>query len=434
MRKKSLLAVLLALTAVTLITSVSFSEVKPYNGEKVHLTVAVFPSLDIAYNALLPEFSKAYPNITVEVKSLGYGDHHNNLITVIAAGKGAPDVAAIEIGYIAQLGAGGGFENLLKLPYNAVQYKKDFTPYKWAQASTGPNELIALPVDIAPGCAFIYQPTWASKKVDINSIKTMDDLFAAGKKLTFDSKGDGVIDHWLLSHAQYIFNMIFYSDSQRYFDKEGKPALNTPRIKTAFTWAKKFRDAGLDAKISDWSNEWFAMFQKGTAAYVPSGAWLAGHLKTWIATNQSGNYRVALLPSINKGEKRMMLNQGGSFLAIPSQIPDVNKAAAWEFIKFACTRVNSQIISFEKADAFPAWMPAWKDEGFSEGVEYLGGQKARMIWIDIAKAIPEVYVNPKDSLAQNILQTALFDVLDGKKGIDAALAEAQKELETKMEQ
>ncbi len=434
MRKSSLLSVLLALVAVVLIASVSFSAVKPYNGEKVNLTIAVFPSLDVAYNALLPDFNKKFPNITAEVKALGYGDHHNNLITVIAAGKGAPDVAVIEIGFIAQLGAGGGFENLLKEPYNAGQYKKNFTPYKWAQASTSPTELVALPVDIAPGCAFIYQPSWTLKKINPSKIATMADLLEAGKKLTFDANKDGKVDHWLLSHAQYIFNMIFWSDKQRYFDKDGRPALNTPRIKTAFEWAKKFRDVGLDAKINDWSNEWYAMFKEGTAAYVPSGAWLCGHLKSWIAPDQKGKYRVALLPALNKGEKRMMLSQGGSFLAIPSQIEDVNKAAAWEFIKFACTEVKSQVISFEKADAFPAWMPAWQDKMFSEGVDYLGNQKARLLWIEIAKAIPEVYVNPKDSLAQSILTTALFDCLDGKKEIAPSLVDAQKELETKMNQ
>jgi len=66
---------------------------------KEKIIVGVYPDLDTAYKALLGKFNAKYPNIEVEIKSLGYGDHHNNLVTTLAAGSGAPDVAAVEIGY-----------------------------------------------------------------------------------------------------------------------------------------------------------------------------------------------------------------------------------------------------------------------------------------------------------------------------------------------
>lgn len=427
--------VIVVLVAIAFCVSAGFSAVKPYNNEKVKLTLACFPSLDAAYKAVLPDFNKKYPNIEVEVKALGYGDHHNMLVTALAAGKGAPDVSVVEIGYIAQLGAGGGFENLMAAPYNAGDFKKDFTPFKWAQASLGPKVLFAMPIDIAPGCIWYRDDVFKSRKVDINKIVTVDDLFAQGSKLTFDGNGDGKVDHWLLSGANYVFNMIFFSSPQRYFDKEGAPALKAERIKTAISWAKKFRDAGLDAKIGDWSNEWYAALKEGTIAYTASGAWLGGHLKNWMAPDAKGKFKVASLPKLNAADKdRMYMSQGGSFLAIPAQIADVNKGASWELIKWMTTRVDAQLVGFDKSDAFPAYMPAWKDKIFNDGVEYMGGQKARLIWIDIAKKIPEVYVNEKDSLASSILNQALSEVLDGKKTVDAALDFAQKDLENKMNQ
>ena len=332
------------------------------------------------------------------MKALGYGDHHNMLVTALAAGKGAPDVTAVDIGFVAQLGAGGGFENLMEEPYNAGQFKKDFTPFKWAQASVGPKVLFALPVDIAPGCAFYRKDTLDTRKVKIEDIKDMNDLFEAGKKLTYDSKGDGKIDHWFLGNASDVFTMVFMSSPQRYFDKDGKPALATERIKAAINWSKKFRDAGYYAKIGSWSNEWYAALKDGTMSYLPIGAWMGGHLKNWIAPDAKGKFRIAELPKLNKTDKgNMKMSNGGSFIAIPSQIADVNKAAGWELTKWLCLRVDSQLISFEKADAMPAYMPAWKDKVFNEGVEYFGGQKVRALWINIAKQIPEVYVNEKDS-------------------------------------
>ncbi len=434
MRRISLLSVILAIAAIAAITGISFSEAKPYNGEKVSISVAVFPQWDVACMGLLPDFNAKYPDITVDIKKLGYGDHHNNLITTIAAGSGAPDAAFIDYVYVAEFATGGGLENLLKPPYNAGEFKKDFPAFKWAQGSTSPTELIGFPSDVAPACAFLYQPTWDAKKIKYSSIKTMADLLEAGKKLTFDSKGTGKPDHYLISHAYLIWKMIFFSDKQRYFDKSGQPALNTPRMKVAMTWAKKFRDAGVDGKINDWSNEWFAMLGEGDAAFTPGGAWTTDYLKDQWAPDQKGKYRVGMLPALDKGGNNLMMSDGGSFMVIPSQIPDLNKAAAWEFIKFVCTTVKGQIISYQKSYGFPAYEPAWKDPAIMTPNEYLGGQKAGVIWMNIAKAIPEVYVNPKDSLAAGIIASAVYDYLDGKKELDAALDAAQKELVTKMNQ
>lgn len=425
--------ILLALVAVLLVVGVAFSKAKPYAGEKVKLVLACFPSLDVAYKASMPRFNAKYPNIEVEVRALGYGDHHNMLVTALAAGKDLPDVAVVEIGFVAQLGAGGGFENLLEEPYNAGRYKKDFTPYKWAQGSLGPNNLFAMPVDIAPGCVWYRKDVFDKRGVKIENIQTINDLFNYGKKLTFDDNGDGKIDHWLLGGANYIFNMIFFSAPQRFFDKNGKPALTHPRIKAAFSWAKKFRDAGLDAKIADWSNEWYAALKEGTISYTPSGAWLGGHLKNWIAPDAKGKFRVAELPKLNaKDKKPMKMSQGGSFLAIPKKIPDEKKGAAWALIEYLCTDKEAQLIAYDKADAFPAYMPAWDAPVFDEGIDYIGGQKARKLWKQIALEIPEVYVYEKDSIANSILSQALSEVLEGKKDVDTALADAQKELESKM--
>ena len=426
--------VVVVLLAIALGVTFGFSAAKKYEGEKVELSLATFPPLDVAYNVTLQDFYKQFPNIKVEVKALGYGDHHNMLVTALAAGKGLPDVTVVEIGYVAQLGAGGGFENLLEEPYNAGVYKKDFTPYKWAQGSLGPRNLFAMPVDIAPGCVWYRKDVFDERKVDINKIADIEDLFKAGKTLTFDADGDGKVDHWLLGGANYIFNMIFFSAPQRYFDKNGKPALNAPRIKLAVSWAKKFRDAGLDAKIGDWSNEWYAALKDGTISYTPSGAWLGGHLKQWIAPDAKGKYRVAELPRLNKKDKKpMKMSQGGSFLSIPKKIDDSKKGAAWEVIRWFCTRIDAQLIAYDKADAFPAYMPAWKDKIFEEGIDYIGGQKARVLWRQIAMEIPEVYINEKDSIANSILSQALSEVLEGKKDVDTALADAQREMEEKME-
>lgn len=295
--------------------------------KKVKITVGCFPALDAAYTALLPEFNKLYPNLEVEIQSLGYADHHNMLVTSVAAGEKAPDVAAIDIGYIAQFAAEGGMSNLLKSPFYAKKYKKGISPYKWAQAMTDDHRLIAMPVDIAPGCAFYRRDVFEANGINIEDIKSMEDLFEAGKKITKDTDGDGKIDQWLLSDASTLAQAILRSAPQTYFDEKGKCLVDNERFQAAFTWAKKFKDAGMTAQIGAWTNEWYVSFQNGTVAYELCGAWLGGHLKNWMAPKTAGKWGVARWPALKAGEKPMAAGWGGSFLAIPEQ--SKHKREAW---------------------------------------------------------------------------------------------------------
>ncbi|MCG8572652.1 MAG: extracellular solute-binding protein [Spirochaetes bacterium] len=402
-----------------------------YNGEEVTLKLGVFPSLDVAYEALLADFNKDFPNIKVEIESMGYGDHHNGLVTTIAAGTGAPDVAAVEIGFLGQLSDGGGFVNLLEAPYNAGQYKDKIVPYAWAQASISDKEVVGIPVDIGPGCAIYRKDKFEEVGLSIDNIKTWDDLYEAGKKLTRDTNGDGKVDHWLLTNAINIVRSFVYSTPYAYFDENGKPDLNNEYYQYAFTMAKKFRDAGMDAQVQDWSPEWIAAFKDGVAAYTPFGSWFVGSLKSWIAPDAKDKFRISELPALKDGDQPFKASWGGSFLTIPSQ--SKNKAAAWELIKFIATKTENQLASYQTANTFPAWLDAWEKPEFNKPEEYLGNQDIKPMLKSIAKARPGVYTSAYDNMALNFLTASLNDYLEGKTGLEEALKQAESKLSKQME-
>ena len=308
---------------------------------KTKIIVGCYPALDEAYAAIMPAFYKKYPNIEVEIKSLGFDDHHSTLVTALAAGEGAPDVAAVEIAYVAQFVGEGGLVNLLQPPYNAGRYKGGITPYTWAQGSADDGRLIAMPADIAPGCAFYRRDVFEANGIKIEDIKTMEDLYQAGLKIAKDLDGDGKNDTWLVSDASNIAWMIIRSAPELYFDEKGNCMVDSDRFRLAFEWAKKFQDAGLAAGIGAWTNEWYVAFQTGTVAYEPCGAWLGGHLKNWMAPDTAGKWGVAEWPALRSGEERMAGYWGGTFLAIPEQ--SKNKEAAWAFIEFICTNTDAQL-------------------------------------------------------------------------------------------
>lgn len=417
MKKFSLLVLLVLIISITSVQAT----------KKVTITLTCFPDLDKAFEKILPDFYKKYPNIEVNIIAKGYGVHHNDLVNAVSAEKDLPDVAVIEIGYIPQFVALGGFEDLNRPSYRAWQYKRYMAPYKWAQATDDDGRLIAFPLDVAPACAYWRRDRFAEAGVSIDDIKTMDDLFVAAGKLTRDTNGDGKIDQWFTSDASNIAYMILRSCPNRLVYREKYHLVwDTQRIRDAFTWAQKFKQAGYCANIGDWTNEWHKSFQDGSVAYEISGSWLGGHLKNWMAPKTAGLWGVSKLPSLNENENPMAGGWGGSFMGIPEKAK--YKAEAWKFIKFVCTNQEPQMILFKVVDSIPAYTPAWKDPFFDENLEFLSGQQARRLWVEITPDIPSVYTSKYDNVMMVIIGAELTNVLNDGKDVEKAIADMKSQI------
>src|SRR5690625_1177561 len=84
-----------------------------------------------------------------------HGDHHNGLVTELAASTGAADVVALDVEFVARFLASGALVDLAQEPYNAGQYEDLYAPYSWAQITTADGRTIALPGDLGPGVLFL---------------------------------------------------------------------------------------------------------------------------------------------------------------------------------------------------------------------------------------------------------------------------------------
>ncbi len=393
------------------------------------ITLSVFPDFNESCKILIKEFERENPDWKVELIVKGIGNHHFMIMDNITKGKPLPEVLMVEDSFLDSFSF--AFENLLEEPYNAKKLKENFIPYKWTRALTKDKELVAMPLDVSPACVWYRKDIFEERNFGIKMIEDLEDLYKAGKILTFDKNEDGKIDHYLLPDAKLIFEMILLSSGESFFDKNGRPNLNTPKISRAMQWAKKFRKAGYDAKIEEWSMEWYKGLLEGTFAYVISGFWLGKHLENWIAPNKVNKFRVAQLPKLTKKDsKRMNYNKGGSFLAIPKKTPENKKLIAYELIKFLTTRKESQILNYQKGNLLPVKLDAWEDKIFDEGIEYIGGQKVKKLWKEMSLEIPEVNVNINNFYARRQLFNALKNVLEKDADINEELKNAELTLES----
>lgn len=395
---------------------------------KTTITVGVFPDLDSVIKRVVPEFNKVYPDIEVKLQVLGFGDHHTALLTALATGSGAPDVAAIEVGYLGRFAVQGGLTDLSKPPFDAARFQDLFVPYAWGQATTADGRIVAMPTDIAPGTMFYRRDVWQSAGLDVAEANTWNDLIALGQRITRDTDGDGKPDVFLIANPGPVAEFIYRSGIPRgegvFFDATGRPMVDSPRFVRAFTVAREIRRLGLDARIPSWTNEWYEAFKRGAVAIELSGAWLAGHLQNWMAPETAGKWGARDVPD------GMFVSYGGSFYAIPEQ--SKNKDAAWKMVQFLTTRRDIQLLAFRTTNAFPALLSAMDDPMFDEPIPFLAGQKARRMWAHAALKVPVTVIHKGDPVALEVVNSALAQVLDEGKDVRQALAEARQLIERRV--
>ena len=380
------------------------------------ITIAAFPNLDDVIKGALEGFKKENPDIEVKIQSLAYGDHHNALTTALAAGGTVADAVAFDMGYVAKFVEGGALEDLSKAPYSIGQYNKGWAAYTVPLTINSKKEQVAAPTDLGPGTMYYRQDVLDKAGVKVGDLtKSWASYINAGK--TIKAKTGA----YMLGNATNVLGIVIRSGLKNgdglYFNKAGKTVVNTPRFVKAFTLAKQIRDNKLDAKIGEWSSEWYEAFKSGTMVTQFSGAWLEGHLRNWIAPNTKGLWRASNLP------EGINASWGGSFYAIPKNAK--NKEAAWKLIQYLTANKSQQENAMRSINAFPSLLAAQTDELFNEPLPFLGGQKARLLWRDVAKKIPALITSKYDPIAEAEVSNALTKVLEEGKDIKAALAEAQ---------
>ncbi len=385
------------------------------------LTVAAFPNLTEAVRVAATAYQEQNPDVSVEVVSKEFVDHHTALLTTLASGAGAPDVTAIEIGFISQFASAGGLVDLNEAPYNAAEVTQDLVDYALEQATTSDGRLIAIPTDLGPGTMFYRRDILEQMGTTVEEIgQSWDSYLEFGRAL----KEQGLV---LIPNAARVYHAYIRSNAAEgeglYFDAEGNPLVTSERFAEAFELAKTIRDEGMDLNVDDWSPEWAASFQSGQAATELFGFWLTTWLESTVP-DTSGLWGVTTLPA------ESYVSWGGSFYAVPERSD--NKELAWDFIQFLTTNPDTQMLAFETISAFPSDTEVYDNAVFEEPVEFLGGQQAYRVAIDIANEITGQPVNPNDALADEIVGDQLTQVLTQGKEISAALEEAQMLIERRI--
>ena len=383
------------------------------------LTVAAFPAVDEIVRAAIPAWNRLHPTVELKLVSRQLTDHHTAMTTALSTAAYLPDVMALEVGYLGRFAQGGGLEDLRRAPYEIQQYRARWVPYAYGQATNRRGEVVAAPTDIGPGTLLYRSDVLAKAGVsEAELTRSWDAYVAAGVKIKARTGA------YLMAHARDMKDIIIRTGiapgDGLFFDKDSKVLVNTPRFARAFELARAVRQQKLDARVNAWSSDWTEGFKRGGIATQMMGAWLAGHLNTWLAPDTRGRWRAAQLP------EGAFAAYGGTFYAIPRKSDPARKALAWDFIKLMTMNRALQLGAFKSQDAFPALQETFDDPFFEQPIPFLGGQPARSTWRTAAQRITAVDVHKQDAFADEVINTELDKVLERGKDIATALADAER--------
>lgn len=383
------------------------------------LTVTAFPLVDEIARTAIPAWRAMHPDVELRILMRQYVDHHTAMTTSLSTAVGLPDVMALESSYVGRFAQGGGLEDLRQPPYGVEAHRARVVPYAYDQAIARNGAVVAMPTDIGPGTMLYRQDIVDRAGVGPEDLtRSWDSYVAAGERIRARTGA------YLIANAQEIKDILI-ADGLRpgeglYFDVDSRVLVNSPRFERAFEVALRARQLGLDAKVQAWSNDWGADFKQGRLATELSGAWLVGQLNSFVAPETKGLWRAASLPGGAHSA------YGGTFYAIPRKSAPRRKRLAWDFIQLMTLDPQQQLQAFKRYDAFPALRDVHADPFFSEPVEFLAGQRARLLWRDDALRITAMPVHKQNKFAEEVVQTELDKVLRGQKTIKTALADAEQ--------
>ncbi|SCL29613.1 carbohydrate ABC transporter substrate-binding protein, CUT1 family (TC 3.A.1.1.-) [Micromonospora nigra] len=372
----------------------------------------------------LDELKAAYeadnPHVRISLNTGEYNAQHEDLQKKIIAGSGAPDIAAIDEGFVVQFrGQADKFVNLLDK--GAGQYESRYLPWKWKQTLTPDGSTqIGLGTDVG-GLAMCYRTDLfeaAGLPTERDAVSalwpTWDQFIATGQRYTARS-GKKFVDS-----ATNIFNPVlgqqpvgFYDDSET-LRMAGGP-------KVAFDVAARLLGADLSANLAAFSPEWNSGFVKGDFAVLACPAWMQGHIRN-TAPGTAGKWDVAAIPGGGG-------NWGGSFLTIPRQGKNVDEA--YRFLEWL-VQPEQQIEIFKQVGNLPSQPALYQDPAIRDFTNpFFNNAPVGQIFSQTAENLTPQYLGRKNGptrvAVENVINRLATGNLKGKP--DQAWTEAIKEAE-----
>ncbi|MFC6089035.1 extracellular solute-binding protein [Saccharothrix lopnurensis] len=386
---------------------------------RITLSIGVFS--DFGYANLIKEYQQAHPNIEIEQRTVKMEQHHTQLATQLAGGRGAADIVAIEEGAIAQFRQSKDkFVNLAD--HGAKELEGQWAPWKWNQGTAdGGNFVLGLGTDMG-SLALCYRrdlfqaaglPT---EREEVGKLwPTWQDYLEVADTFTAATPDKKFVDT-----AQNVYKAILDQTEEGYFAKADDSFIgdSNQKVEDAFRLAATLGEKKQTGALASFSQDWNVALKQASFATTTCPAWALALIKAGAGDEAAGKWDVAAAPGGGG-------NWGGSFLAVPKQ--GKHQEESYELAKWL-TAPEQQKRIFKETGNLPSEPAAYQDpEVTATKNEYFNSAPVGEIFGNSAESLEPTYRGTKDSVVTPVFNNALSRVESGKQSTAEAFEQAVRE-------
>jgi arabinosaccharide transport system substrate-binding protein len=136
--------------------------------------------------------------------------------------------------------------------------------------------------------------------------------------------------------------------------------------------------------------------------------WRVDYIRQY-APGLAGKMRMMPMPIFEPGDARTA-TWGGTMIGIPRNARDPE--GAWKLIEFLYFSNEGIAARRQYSSILPPVITAWDDPIYRRPDPYFGGQQIDLLYIELAKELPERYVTPATAIAAAALTKVLLDAAD----------------------
>ena len=386
---------------------------------KIKLSIGVFS--DFGYTNLIKEYQASHPGIEIEQRTVKMEQHHTQLATQLAGGRGAADIVAIEEGNITQFRQSKDkFVNLAD--HGAKELESQWAAWKWNQGTAdGGNFVLGLGTDMG-SLALCYRRDLfeaAGLPTDREQVGKLWPTWEEYLEVA-DTFSQKLPDKKFVDTAQNVYKAILDQTEEGYFAKADDSFIGdkNDKVEQAFTLAASLAEKKQTGALAPFSQDWNVALKQASFATTTCPAWALALIKAGAGDEASGKWDVAAAPGGGG-------NWGGSFLAVPKQTEHPKEA--YELAKWL-TAPEQQKRIFKETGNLPSEPAAYKDpEVTATTNEYFNAAPVGQIFGNSAESLKPTYRGTKDSKVTPVFNNALSRVETGKQSTSDAFEQAVRE-------
>ncbi|MGO4538233.1 ABC transporter substrate-binding protein [Paenibacillus sp. 2TAB19] len=372
--------------------------------------------------SMTEKWNAAHPDTLIKLTAttFPYDDAHNKLLLALQSGKGAPDLADIEISKIG---------NYLKGDPQFVELNDIVEPAKdklvMSRLDNYAKDGKYYGIDYHVGAQVIYYNKEILDEAGVNAdnIITWDDFEAAGKQV-LEKTGKPMTT--VETTDQWSYWPMVVQHGSDFLDKDGNVTLNDQANVDVLTYLQKL----VNEKVAiaapggfHHAEEYYGFMNGGGAASIWMPMWYMGRFTDYMP-DLKGKIIIKPMPVFKQGELRSS-GMGGTGTVITNQ--SKNQDIAKKFLEFAKISKEGNIEIWKQLGFDPINTEAWTDPAMNESNKYtdyfgtgiftfLDGLKSEIAPTNIKERTPSV----SDVIKTKAMFQALNDMKDPKQALDEA--------------